>query len=216
MRGVYQVLIVFFLLFCMSFKKHKEDKNLNELKDIIHTNKKNYNSVLRFDGVYTLYGKDVATDGSKTIAYERYFLDNFFVFYKNGMVIKSAYVFYDSLGPVDYLKNFMLTYNTVEGGQEGVFNVIYKDTIDIVCYDRYGIGNGYVDNFITHFKGIIKNSDTIVNLKIVAPYPHVNTNARTVRERYLERINETAMLIFKPFPAKKFVDSNNFWINKYK
>ena len=172
-------------------------------------------TVLRFDGVYTTYDTTRSPVNGQRYC-DRYFLDNFFSFYKNGMVMRSALVFFEPYQAAKYLSNFMQYYNNEENGQLGVFSIINKDTIDIICYDRYRVDNGYINDFITHFKGIIKNADTIVNLKVVPPYPDVKPAHKLTRERNLKVINQPLMLVFKPFAAKKLVDSNNFWINKYK
>jgi hypothetical protein len=202
MRGLFQMFIVFILFSCLSFKNHKEDKNLPILKDMLHAKRNFEGSNIRFDGIYTLYD------------YEDNFVDKFMTFYANGTVLNCTYVFDDSLSTVNWLKNFMHNDNRRESGQVGVFN-IYHDTIDIVSYENYGVDNGAVNDFITHFRGIIKNSNAI-DLIIVPPYPAVKPLHGMNRTKNYEVINKTYMYAFKPFPAKKYVDSNNFWINKYK
>jgi hypothetical protein len=206
MKQATYILLTVILCCCMSFRKHKGDKNLAELKNMLHT-KRNFDKAhVRFDGVYSLYEAGV---------YDKpmFFLEQFIGFYKNGMVLNSGYLFNDSLIAVDWVKKFMGCENTRENGYVGVFDV-NKDTIDIICYNSYGIGNGGVGDFITHFRGIVYANE--IYLKIIAPYPDVKPHNNGNMARNREIIDKSYVFYFKPFAAKTLIDSNNFWINKYK
>lgn len=90
---------------------------------------------------------------------------------------------------------------------------IKGDTIKASIY--YNFSNPVTNNRIANFQGIIRNKDTILQWRLIAPYPKLRKNPRREFD-FLFKMNRD--LYFKSLPTKPFMDSvsEKAWILKYR
>jgi hypothetical protein len=172
-------------------------------------------SKLKFNGFYensTFRADELRLDAQGRINTDKYYSVKPMFFFINGLVIMDNAVSYDSTSYV----NFM--------GSKGIINEqtfqawgpfsIRHDTIRAIVYHFFfkNAAIGKRKN-LAYFEGILKDSATIINWKMVPPYPKVNMEANGGT---MESEKKESTLKFVAFPAKANIDSNNVWINKYK
>jgi hypothetical protein len=139
------------------------------------------------------------------------FLHHPVFFFKNGLVLNSRVTFVDTNETNKLLpegSKYKFSYN-----KWGVYNVD-KDTIHAIIYLEFK-GKGFKSTSVVqcYFEGFIKNKDTILNWRLVEPYPKVSTFAN---EGQLEFLKTPTDLFFKPVSAKKRINPENAWINEFK
>jgi hypothetical protein len=198
-----KIILLLLPVFCLSVlcqsKKEKNAELMEAFIAMLNNPKKFEGSGIRFDGVYSIF--DTSRDNNGVRSCDSHYVEFPFCFYKNGLA---------SIGCCSGAE----PYNSCGG----TFN-INKDTVDIICYSEFDTRAGQRKYFLSHFQGIIKNRDTILHCKLLPPYKH----GRYVEHKFIPDSNfafrdkqTEYMLVFKPYWPKRFVDSDNFWIDKYR
>jgi hypothetical protein len=207
-------LIIIFTLFS-SFKKEKiQGDNLRLLREMLNDTANLRRSKLSFDGFYNTDDTAICYKGSMKYgirSIDMYYLSHFFGFYKNGLCFASMGTFKDKAEA-----NSLCVYNRYTEEQNKLFSEwgayrLYNDTIEILCYRQFNKSGDRPHPYLTHYRGIVKNRDTITDFKMVPPYPPVrakfNNNFSDIKPH---------LLIFKHETCKKYIDSDAVWLNKYR
>ncbi len=121
---------------------------------------------IKHGGIYNTYDTTLLPCGVKrSILYKT---DHFIVFlqksriYRNGLVSQSNIFFKD-----DYYKQ------NVDSNRLGKYK-IKDDTIHAIIPTSFALRGMRMKYFDAYFQGYIKNADTILDWKMVPPYPKVN------------------------------------------
>jgi hypothetical protein len=121
-------------------------------------------SKIRFDGFYNIYDTTLTHSGNKRN--EEYVSDHLVVFTKEDRIFRSSGVSVDSIAfSADYYRNLKPTYF-------GDYS-IRGDSVFAHTPIELFIRGGRLKPFSAYFSGYIKNKDTILNWKMVPPYPDV-------------------------------------------
>ena len=91
------------------------------------------------------------------------------------------------------------------------------DTINAIIYLVYRAKSRIrsVQLLQSHFRGIIKNRDTIKQWQMVPPYSKTAEEFH-MNESLLRYLKTPKDLYFKPMPAKKMLDPSKAWINEFR
>lgn len=163
----------------------------------------NLKNKIRFDGVY-----HEATDTNAVGMY----IYGAIVFFENGATY--------SAGSSKSLEEFQVYYPTYKDDKNdfylwGVYNIIY-DTITAIIFTPYPGGLlGGEKLYESHFQGIIKNRDSILQWHLVPPYPQVSKRAGD-NVWLINNAKEPINLYFKNVPVDKIIDPKKDWIDKYR
>ena len=194
MKIKYYVLLTSIILFQSCKSNYQTPNNIGQLAleiSAIDTNK------IRFDGIYNVYDTSLLYSGEK--ANEAYVTINDVVFTKNGFVHRGSGVTTDSIHftKESWLRS-CLKFNYLWGNYITVGDSIYAYT-QLEMFIR----GGRLKPFYANFSGYIKNRDTILNWRMVRPYPKVNP------EWNQNFINDTTprMLYFIKNDAVKCLDT---------
>jgi hypothetical protein len=170
---------------------------------------------LKFNGFYdntTFRADELRLDAQGRINTRKYYSVKPTFFFTNGFVFMDGASSLDSVGYTNIMGNKGLI-NEQTFDAWGPFSIRH-DTIRAIVYHHFfkneAIGKR---RNLTYFEGILKDSATIINWKMVPPYPKVNMEANGGT---MESEKKESTLKFVAFPAKTNIDSNNVWINKYK
>ena len=196
--------LIFFCVGCASVHTRSQDRQLSELL-------KSYNkeavSGVRFDGVYSFYDTSVNYCGTRIADQSEYASPIFF--FANGLFIGYNGSTSDSKFLVQDVQNSVLTkrHHILDVAAFEVRNDTIKATGSFVM----STSGNTIRHFIAHFRGILKSPDTIVNWRMVPPYPKISW-----RLNDLDYLKKPRMLVFKSLAGKTQIDSNAIWINKFK
>ncbi len=163
MRFVF-LFLVFNLISCTSYYKvHVIDgKDLSELKS-------DTTSVLRTDGLYSLYDDD-AKGRLDTNKYKRFAVSRPLIF-----INENKAFWHNHIGYFDNQALHLSNYEMLP--QFDIFigdYVIRNDTIIAKLPVILNVGGGGLSTYEAYFEGVIQNSDTIIDWHIIPPYPKVN------------------------------------------
>ena len=168
-------------------------------------------SKLKFNGFYenSTFRDKLRLDAQGRLNTNKYYSVKPIFFFTNGLVVMDNASSYDSIS----YANTLVGINELTFDAWGPFSIRH-DTIRAIVYHHFfkneAIGKR---RNLTYFEGILKDSATIINWKMVPPYPKVNMEANGGT---MESEKKESTLKFVAFPAKTNIDSNNVWINKYK
>jgi hypothetical protein len=141
------------------------------------------------------------------------------------MYIYGAIIFFNNgtiyiAGSFKSLEEFQIWHQKYDGDKKsiqiwGVYN-ISLDTISAIIFTPYTGGVlGGKKLYESHFQGIIKSRDSILQWRLVPPYPTVNLKAGE-NEWLIENAKKPINLFFKNVPVDKIIDPKKAWINKYR
>ncbi|MBP6456239.1 MAG: hypothetical protein KA275_05860 [Chitinophagaceae bacterium] len=169
----------------------------------------NESDLLRYDGIYNLYHISKEDDSLSILNRSKYFALSPMVFYKNNKVIKIFFSHYYKSELETYIPEFIKSgyYNYGNFKIKG-----YKLNIEM---DYHHSINGMQERlFRTYFEGDIKNNDTIINFRMVPPYPSIfyKKVGQLCNENFEYELSPK-MLVFKKFPAKTLIDSTKIQLN---
>jgi hypothetical protein len=99
----------------------------------------------------------------------------------------------------------------------GVYD-IDKDTVKAIIYIDFWGGRfftGLRQRYLCNFQGIIKNNDTILQWRLIPPFPPINMKI-SYNVNYIKYLKKPLDLYYKNVPAEKIINPSKAWINKYK
>jgi len=134
-----------------------------------------------------------------------------YAFYKNNLIFCGIGVSTDSTKEAE---NF-LKYGAMQTYIYwwGTFK-LKEDTISAIIYWPFNRHNANLyANTSCHYKGILMNGDSIVDWKMIPPYPEYD---KQFNADYITVEIKPKTFYFMKFPAKLMVDSNKVWLNKYR
>lgn len=172
-------------------------------------------SKLRFDGYYNPYDTTRGYIGNAPIGEritDMYYLTNFFSFYKNGLCLAKMGSYRDGAEVNSLCIYNRFTEEQNKGYSEWGAYKITDDTLEILCYRHFSKRGDLLKSYLTHYRGILKGRDSIVDFKMMPPYPHVNAK---INDNFAYEIGPQ-VLIFKRNPCKAYIDSDAVWLNKYR
>jgi hypothetical protein len=195
--------LLFFVFFLFGFRFSNSDKFPSLHTNTIYKEFNASNNRLKLNGIYLVYEYNYLTlpilnyNCSTPYKYSRFisFYNNGFCNWFRSHADKDS--FYTSI-----LIKSQNEYDIKNGG--GVFN-INGDTITTVIKKRISMPGGGLGYTYAIFRGTIKNADTIIDFKMIAPFPKHKNLFDTMSK----------LLVFQEFPDKLNVDSNNYFIKKY-
>ena len=123
---------------------------------------------LRDDGMYNVYDTTKLHNGNKVN--DEFTTSREVVFLKNGKIFKSGGYSIDSL---IYKDEYWVRLSTEYINLWGNYRII-NDSIYAYSPFSLSIGGGRFKPFYANFIGYVKNKDTILNWRMVPPYPDVD------------------------------------------
>ena len=160
------------------------------------------NNILQYDGIYSKVDTNRGNDGvafQNSVAYVhpiRFFENRYFA---------SSSGSYDD---EDFQKHFKKeSYKKNAFKNEGMYYV-QSDSIYMTGKFKFYWTGKIPKFYIAHFRGYIKNKDTITDWKMIPPYPNIDFEANY----YLLNRNQPAMYTFKPLKFDSVIDPNKLWI----
>ena len=195
-------------------------KASRDFLETLNTTKQSVNK-LNFDGYYSNekgidhYLKEYENGKEVRFKLGRYFKFPL-IFFSNGFVKIEQYdksfiepIFYTNTKISEsYYKEFPV-------GNWGTYKII-GDTLEAIIYLNY-MGKSFRRNQLleTHFKGVLKNNDTIFQWKMIPPMPKIDTAFEYVNKDSVRYLITPKDLFFTSIPETKSIDPNKAWINKY-
>lgn len=151
-------------------------------------------NLIRYDGIYNTYDTSLLFSGKKRN--EEFVTDGEVIFFNNGRTVKMNNVTIDSIAfHINYYKGItskILGIYLIKGDSIFVHTPIF-------LYHR----GKTIKYHNVHFRGIIKNRDTILDWKMVPPYPDVDLRLND----YLKKYTTPKMLYFIKNDAIRCLDS---------
>lgn len=209
------LLLVITNLHCMQTQKASA-----EFRTLLNQ-KSEVNQKIKFDGVYhhitenslhhRIYDKGVLIREVDTPFLHQpiYFFSNGLLLYEFNLTTIEA----DDLSLADKksAKNF---YN--EHGW-GVYTISH-DTIHAIIYVDFrtdGFPDEAADRLLCNFQGLIKNSDTLLQWRMVPPFPKFNKRYE-YNSNILNALQNGVDMYYKEVPQMKQLDPAKAWINRFK
>jgi hypothetical protein len=161
MKAYYFILLLFFSFFLKGgYMQTGQNYRCAKVNPLISDTAK-----IRFDGIYNPYDTSITPRGDKrNLIYKT---DNFIVLFNNGKTYRCSSV---SLDSAVFQEKY---YTFLDSASLGNYKII-NDSI-FACtptaFYKWGMRRKF---FNAHYSGYIKNKDTIVDWKMVHPYPDVN------------------------------------------
>ena len=158
-------------------------------------------SKLKWDGIYV----------NVNPRFSKFKYNDLYCFYKNNLILRSIGYAIDSNTEVNQFVKYgvMQTY----GNWWGTYS-FKGDTISAIIYWPFNRHNANLyANTSCHYKGILMNGDSIVDWKMIPPYPEYD---KQFNADYITVEIKPKTFYFMKFPAKLMVDSNKVWLNKYR
>ena len=188
---------ILILLLCLSFKCSKKEEFVSENAPKIFS--KVNPSNLQFHGIYkfTLSENNIANDMRNNLDYTR-----FVYFFGNGFCANCILFSHTDSTAASALIHKTNNIEIKEGG--GVFSINSGGIIKAIYRIDY-TSRGIPHLNFAIFSGLLKNKDSIVNFRLLKPYPKNFTSSDTIPRT----------LVFQKFPAKLTLDSNNYYIKKF-
>jgi hypothetical protein len=207
-------LLFFGMLFCLGCRIQKPTQGFIE-----QFNKPRDTTVL-FDRVYYNIRKESYhysidyKNGIATSFVDTPFLDQPVFFTKSGVLLSrlNLTILEESDFKIDSLRD---NYKSNTEGW-GIYSLL-GDTINATIYVNFTGGKAFARNqfFECYYRGVLKNSDTLLHWQLVEPYPEIN-KAIPGNLEYLNFLKNPVDLHLKNVEVKKFIDPNKAWINKYR
>jgi hypothetical protein len=166
-------------------------------------NSKPKNNLLRYDGVYSLYDTHKGNDSIPML--QRAFLIEPIRFFENRYFMHTSVCYVEEETYQKFNKRNL--YNKSPGRNQGCF-FIHNDSLYMIGKFSF-YWRGKISKFyIAHFRGYIKNQDTITDWKMIPPYPNIDFEGNY----HLLNQNQPAMYTFKPLKFDSVIDPNKLWI----
>ncbi len=200
-----------FLLFaCNSSKNPKASEQFIDLM----IKKKNLDDVnLNFSGFYNKDIQENALISEVIVSQGKYFSENPFFFFRNGLIFSLVGQASDSGG---FSRGILKYPPTTKYGNRnwGTYDV-NRDTINAMIFCQLSRNdNAQLYAYREcHFQGLIKDSVTIVDWKLIPPYP---IYSERFDKGLIDDFINPSVLKFKKFPVKDSIDSNSVWVNDYR
>lgn len=140
----------------------------NILLEVVYDNLIVDTTIIRYDGMYNVYDTSILNSGYK--ANEKFTTINEVVFLKNGTIFRNGGNSIDSL---IFGNDMWILIGTELKHSLGEYLII-GDSIYAYTPFQMSIGGGRFKPFNANFSGYIKNKDTILNWRMVPPYPDVD------------------------------------------
>lgn len=184
------------VLTILLFHSGSECQQLLPVKNCIKIHRLYFSDTLkiRFDGFYNTYDTSLTFSGSNRN--EIYTSDYFVVFTSKNHIYRSGGVTIDSIPfTQDYYRNLK---------PKNIGNYwISGDSLCALVPIALFVRGGRLKLFNAHFSGEIKNKDTIINWKMIPPYPDVKPKWN----QYFISDTTPRMLYFLKTEAVRYLDS---------
>lgn len=201
-----KVLLAFLGCCALSCQSQKRPEAPPDLVRLLNKERSQANVILCGNGFY----ENAAPQKIKTTSKGKYYAADPLYFYGNNVVLYQRGLAADSAGYADYF----LRSDPAKGDlarHSGAYE-ISRDTLKVILIRLFNNNHSQKYKYgICYYQGIIKNKDSIVDWKMVAPFPPFSEEFNHIEK---EKIPST--LIFRSFPAKNRLDSNKVWVNDYK
>jgi hypothetical protein len=213
----------FIKLFCLSFLLSSCFRVYIDKPNEINTLFKNIlpvNGRVNFEGIFQKNYEDIIAERSELKYKDSLrtpFLYKPIIFFNSGIIsMSSGYIGNDSLL---YYNMDKFGYKKKDFGFDWGTFTISGDTINATVYTTYeAIPNilmyGGIKKLQSHFQGVLRNSDNIINWHMVPPYPKVLNRADQINE--ILESQKPINLIFRKIKIDGLIDPSKAWINKYK
>lgn len=190
----YSIILLFVLSACFNEKSFIQPDLSSKPK----------NRTLRYDGIYCKVDSSIGNDGlplNKRVAHI-----NPILFFENSYFASSFASYHSNQDFQMYFKRDC--YRKIKmHTNEGVFYV-QNDTVYMSGKFRFYWRGKIPKFYIAHFRGYIKNADTITDWKMIPPYPDIDLEGNF----YLLNRNQAATFIFKPLQLDSLIDPEKLWI----
>ncbi len=164
---------------------------------------KQKNRILRHDGIYTMYDTLMGFD-SVPLNLMATFIKPM-RFFENNCFFHSSSCYLEEQEFQNYFKRDC--YQKRSFRNQGYYYII-KDSLYLSGkFTFYWIGK-IPKFYIAHFRGYIKNADTITDWKMIPPYPNIDFQSNF----YELNRNQPATYIFKPLKFDSIIDPEKLWI----
>ena len=135
-----------------------------------------------------------------------FFFRNGNVLFVNSLILEKKN-FFDtdalSTGEYPYRNQGWGTYNVINNN---IYAIIFMDFVKGFLFRRG-------DRIACHFQGHLKDRNTILNWRMVSPYPNFKTRDPSNKE-YADYMKKPLDLYYKETPEIKLIDPSKAWVNK--
>jgi hypothetical protein len=162
----------------------------------------------------------VRMDGGYQLKYVK---DSFSRYGEEGPYLYGAIFFFDngavhyagSSSTLDNLKAWHQKYDTKDTRLNwGVYQMA-SDTLKVIIFKPYPGGLlGGQKLYASHYTGIVKNRDSILQWHLTPPYPAVNLKAGE-NQYLIEKEKKPVNLYFKSVPVETIMNPHKTWMDKH-
>ena len=195
-------ILIFITVFCSCKSNYQIQEPDKEFLRMLAESKQNDSMNVNFSGFY--FNKTMSDEYKLA---KEYYAVSPILFFNNGLVFYQNILAKDSIEFAN-----LLSYANVKGDVRnwGAYSIV-GDTISAVIYCVHARNKAQIFHYLPcHYKGYIKDSATIVDWKLIEPFPAIN---KKYEPNFLARETKPAILEFHKFLLKAGIDSNNVWIN---
>lgn len=195
------------LLICITAcNSSKIPKASPEFFSLLNKEKNFSNTKVKLNGYYSL---DPAPKGNPKISGPL----SPVIFYGNGVIYHEQSNFMNEKNLSVYLTNKGL--ENISWNEQGTFDISH-DTIYAILFCRYNKNNANIyTRELAFFRGIVRG-DSILNWKMMKPYPPAPYKYPDFNEKIIERDTTPKTLYYHHFPSKTVLDSNKLYVNEYR